>query len=72
MANQITLKEWITRVGVEDVARLLKVNLSTVRHWARGYCPPKAEHMHLIKKFSKGAVSYESMIEREFLIRAKR
>jgi len=62
--TKLTLKEWIEKTGPERVAKLLGVNISSVGHWHRGYCSPRDEVKILIKKLSRGAVTYDEMIER--------
>lgn len=64
MAKSLTLKEWIYQVGTKEAAKLLRVDPSAVRHWARGHCLPRDEQKRLIRKYSKGAVTYEEIIER--------
>lgn len=59
-----TLAEWIDEKGAGNVAELLNVATSTVRHWRTGHALPKASQMQAIKKASKGVVSYEGIIEK--------
>lgn len=59
----VSLKDWINEVSVLEVARLLKVEDATVRHWRRGHALPRADHMQKINRLSRGTVSYEEMIE---------
>lgn len=61
-----SLKDWIDSESVQKIAKLLNVEESTVRHWRRGHCLPKAEQMREIKKLTKGTVSYDEMIETHF------
>ncbi len=59
----MTLKEWITRTGAVEVARLMRCERASVYHWARGLCLPRSQQMHRIKTLTKGAVTYDSMID---------
>ncbi len=63
MGKLLSLKDWINSIGVPRVAKLLKVEESTVRHWRIGRCLPRAEQMFAIKKLSKGSVTYDQMID---------
>jgi len=66
LKTKISLKDWIDREGVATLAKKFGVNESTVRHWRRGHCLPKAEQMREIKKLSNGAVTYDTMIDNHF------
>lgn len=57
-----SLQDWINEIGIESVAKLLKVNAASVRHWRRGHCLPRTGQMYLIQRYSKGRVTYEEMI----------
>lgn len=58
-----SLKDWINDNGVEHVAKLLKVEQATVRHWRRGANFPRVDQMRVIKKITKGRVGYEEIID---------
>lgn len=64
--RKLCLRSWIDSRGVTEVAQLLEVDPSTVRHWRRGHCLPKDEQKLAIKKASRGAVSISEMIETYF------
>lgn len=57
--------DWIDDLTINRVAGLLRLRPLTVWHWRarRGY--PKVEHMQRIKKLTKGAVSYDMIIDRK-------
>lgn len=59
----ITLEAWIAEKGVSHVAELLGVNPSAVRHWRLGNCRPNVTQMRAIKKITKGAITYEELID---------
>ncbi len=58
-----TFNDWINDKGTIYIAGLLNVNPSTVRHWRRGHCYPGVEQMRAIKKITKGAVTYDIIID---------
>lgn len=62
----VTLKDWINGIGVVEVAKLLGVQEATVRHWRRGANLPSDQLKQKIKKFSRGTVTYDEMIDRYF------
>lgn len=64
--TRISLRDWIDREGVSNLAKKFGLNESTIRHWRRGHCLPKAEQMREIKKLSNGAVTYDTMIDNHF------
>lgn len=59
----ITLEAWIADKGVTHVAEILGVNPSAVRHWRLGNCRPNVTQMRAIKRATKGAISYDEMID---------
>lgn len=59
----MTLNDWINERGVDKVAELVGVHVSTVRHWRNGHCHPRIDQMKTIKKVSGGLVGYEQIIE---------
>ncbi len=59
----MTLKDWIARTGAVEVARLMRCERATVYHWKRGLCLPRSWQMYRIKKLTRGAVTYDSMID---------
>jgi hypothetical protein len=61
--RQKSLKAWIDEVGVNRIAQAFCLERSTVRKWREGTQIPKALHMALIVKVSRGAVTYDAMIE---------
>ena len=61
--RQKSLRDWIDEHGVNRVAQAFCLERSTIRKWRDGSQLPKALHMHAIVKLSKGAVTYEAMIE---------
>lgn len=66
MANAIkklTLKEWLLQLGVFDASRLMRTREATIYGWIHGRVLPRSDQMMLINKYSRGAVTYESMIE---------
>lgn len=58
-----SFKNWIRAQKVEEVSKLLDVRTMTVYNWLWGRVLPRASHMKLIKKLSKGKVGYEQIIE---------
>ncbi len=69
---QLSLKDWINEVGVADVAKLLKIQDAAVRHWRRGANLPSDAMKQKIQKYSRGAVTYSTMIDGFFKARAKK
>jgi ribosome-binding protein aMBF1 (putative translation factor) len=59
----LSLKDWINDFGVQELAKKMKVQPSTVRHWRNGHCLPRTDQMRKIRRLSKGTVSYERMID---------
>lgn len=59
----LTLSDWITEVGPENVAKLMKVERSTVFNWRKGYCYPRVDQMRKIKKYTNGRVTYDAIID---------
>lgn len=60
----MTLCDWIQKTGPKAVARLLKVDPSTVSLWRNGRSVPRAETMLKIHTITLGKVSYRSMLKR--------
>lgn len=58
-----TLDEFIKESGIKQLAKKLDVVESSVRHWRRGYCLPEHRIMYTILKMSKGALTYEGVVE---------
>lgn len=59
-----TFEEWIDEKGVDVVARYLGVHRASVNHWRAGRCDPRVDYLRRLKRWSKGELSYEQMIER--------
>ena len=59
----MSLKDWIKKKGAIEVARLMNCDKAGVYKWGRGHCLPKSSQMYRIKRLTKGAVTYDSMIE---------
>jgi hypothetical protein len=57
--------DWIDIFGVQDLARELKIDSSTISHWRRGTCWPQVKHMRRIRDLSLGEITYEHMIEED-------
>lgn len=62
--KKISFEEWINKEGVEELARIFRVDPATIRHWRAGRCFPRVEQMKRIKHLTKGAVDYEQIIDR--------
>lgn len=58
-----SFKAWIDSLGFQAVADLLGVCPNTVRYWRHGKSLPKTSQMKTIRKLTKGAVSYEHIID---------
>lgn len=71
MAKELSLREWIDKRGVYEVADDLKVVPSTVWHWRRGFCLPTYSKLHKIVELSKGAVTIERMTKDFFAVTNK-
>ncbi len=68
MGNKFSsFDEWIDKTGLEQIAIKLGVKRITVWYWRshRGY--PKIDHMRAIRRLTKGAVTYEMMIDRRLV-----
>lgn len=61
--KQTTLRTWLEETGMDEGARLFKVDISTVRNWRAGRAVPRPPELAKIVKLSRGAVSYEEVIE---------
>lgn len=59
----MTLSSWIVKTGPKTVARLLKVDPSTISQWKNLNAVPRPETMVKIYKLSRGRVSYKSIVE---------
>ncbi len=59
----ISFSEWIERTGVIEVAKLLDVDPSTVRHWRLCNSYPRTDQMRIIKKKTKGLIGYDQIID---------
>jgi len=62
--GRVTFAEWIEQTGVDALARKLRVTQATIRNWRDGICDPKVDQMRAIKRWTKGTVSYDLMIDR--------
>ncbi len=61
--KRISFAEWIDREGVDRLAKRLKINRFTVLHWRAGRHHPRVDQMRVLKKLSKGQLSYDDIIE---------
>lgn len=61
-AKRIILKEWVEQVGVNEVAALLRVDRSAVRHWVNGRVLPMSWQMFHILELSKHRVDFNETI----------
>lgn len=61
---RVSFIEWVDATGVEKIAEKLRVSTNTVRNWRQGVCDPRVEQMRQIRRWTKGAVTYESIIDR--------
>lgn len=59
----MTLGDWIIEVTPCEVAKLLRVDITTVSAWKRAFCLPRPEQMVRIVALSRGRVSYGDMVE---------
>lgn len=59
-----TFERWIEKKGVDYLAQRLDVHRATILHWKAGRCDPRVEHLRLLKRLSRGMLSYEQMIDR--------
>ncbi len=59
----MTLCDWIEKTGPKAVAKLLKVDPSTVSLWRNGKSTPTTKMMKKINEVTKGKVTYKSIIE---------
>lgn len=64
--KHITLKEWISDLGINEVAGLLRVERSGVRHWVAGKVLPTQSIMFKIRVLSKGLVDFNRTIDEHF------
>lgn len=64
MGNQLSFRAWIDAQGVENLARKLRVTKVTIWNWRKGHCWPLVPQMKRIRKLSRGAISYEAIIDR--------
>jgi DNA-binding XRE family transcriptional regulator len=63
MKRKIGFKDYIRSVGQDNLAKTLGVSPSTVGHWLTGHCLPSDEMKRQIVKLSKGAVTYQCIID---------
>jgi hypothetical protein len=61
-----SLARWIDSVGADKLAKIFKVNLSTVGHWRSGHCLPRSHQMFRIKRLTKGVLTCDTMIDQHF------
>lgn len=54
---------WIDEIGIEPLAEKLGIDPSAVSHWRRGHCWPQVKHIKRIRELSRGALTYEDIIE---------
>lgn len=57
-------RDWIEAKGVAAVAERLRVSTKTVTNWRDGICDPRVDQMRQIRRWSKGLVTYEAIIDR--------
>ena len=65
MNNEVSFNDWIDSVGIDALARKLKINTMTIKLWKIGRTNPRIEQMRQIKKFTKGLITYEKIIDRK-------
>lgn len=58
-----TLPEWIEELGTEEFGKLLRTNRVTVYNWKKLRTLPRSKQMQKIVHYSRGAVSYETMVD---------
>ncbi len=66
MQSEISLSDWITQVGPANIAKKLKINVTSVCQWQDYHCLPRPEMMLKIQSLSKEQVSCNGMV-REFV-----
>lgn len=63
LAESTAFKNWINDQGVVNLTKVLGVQEATVRYWRRGESVPRPHQMKKIVQLSRGAVTYENIIE---------
>lgn len=61
--KKLTFKEWINKHGTREIAKMLDVDPSAVRHWRDGFCYPTVKKMRIIKKITRGRIGYNQIID---------
>lgn len=62
----ILFEDWIEDIGPQKLAKKLHLDPMTINHWRAGRSDPRVVHMRKIKKISRGLISYEQMIDRDY------
>jgi hypothetical protein len=61
--KKMSFASWIKKEGAVSLASRLGVTKSVVYMWATYASLPRRKHMIAMKKMSKGAITYDSIIE---------
>lgn len=67
----VNFREWLKTQETRHLARVLKLDSSTIRHWKRGHSIPEPRLMFRLVKLTAGRLSYASIIEPHFSRRQK-
>lgn len=62
-----TFAEWVDSIGIEVLALKLKISTQSVKNWRRGISDPKVDHMREMRRLSRGAITYDVIIDRPVL-----
>lgn len=60
----MSLQQWVKKIGIDEVARLLGIKTCGIYHWLNGRCLPHSRHMITIYDLSKGAVTADRIIRK--------
>ena len=62
--NYVSFEDFIDDQGSKKIAKKLKVDICSVRHWRAHRCDPSVKYMRILKDWSRGALDYTQMIDR--------
>lgn len=60
----MTFEDWIDEIGINRLAKKLKISPMTVYYWRQGRNDPGVDFMRRMVRLAKGKIKYSDIIDR--------
>ena len=64
--KELSLRQFISDVGTQELAKALKINEATVRHWRSGLVLPRPRQMLQLMDISLGRITPTAIVQDHF------